>query len=105
VIEYNVSGSVSRLSPRIVAGSSANGGGVTYLPVLKIGSGPYVDRTCDKNVCRWGDYSSATPDPNPPSNRQRLNRGVGVGTNQYSGVPNPPPNGVNWRTQIFALQP
>jgi hypothetical protein len=111
VIEYNVSGSVSRLSPRIVVGSSANGGGVTYLPVLKIGSGPYVDRTCDNNppgegfVCRWGDYSSATPDPNPPSNRQRLNRGVVWGTNQFSGVANPPPNGVNWRTQIFSLQP
>jgi len=27
------------------------------------------------------------------------------GTNQFSGVVNPPPHGVNWRTQIFALQP
>ena len=50
---------------------------------------------------RWGDYSAATPDPRPII----AGRGVVWGTNQYSGLVNPPAGGVNWRTQIFATEP
>ncbi len=53
------------------------------------------------STCRWGDYSGATPDPRPII----TGRGVVWGTNQFSGLANPPPTGVNWRTQIFALEP
>jgi hypothetical protein len=106
VIEYNVSGSASGISPNIVAGSSFSGGPLSF-SVVKPAVGPYRDFTCQSagSICRWGDYSSATPDPNPPASRPRLDRGEVWGTNQFSGVVSPPPAGVNWRTQIFALQP
>jgi hypothetical protein len=102
VIEYNVSGRLSGINPRIVAGSSVNGGALSFL-LVKNGVGPYRDFTCVNagSTCRWGDYSAATPDPRPII----AGRGVVWGTNQFSGVLNLPPNGVNWRTQIFALQP
>ncbi|MGQ0485154.1 MAG: hypothetical protein ACT4SY_07385, partial [Hyphomicrobiales bacterium] len=106
VVEYNVSGSLSGISPRIVAGSSFSGGAVSFL-LVKNGVGPYRDFTCVPagSTCRWGDYSAATPDPRPPATRTRLDRGEVWGTNQFSGVLSPPSGGVNWRTQIFALQP
>ncbi|MCI0601055.1 MAG: hypothetical protein L0Y50_09720 [Beijerinckiaceae bacterium] len=102
VIEYNVSGSVPNISPRIVAASSASGGPISVL-LVKNGAGPYRDFTCPfpGDTCRWGDYSGATPDPRPVIN----GRGVVWGTNQFSGVVNPPANDVNWRTQIFAVKP
>jgi hypothetical protein len=102
VIEYSVSGSVSGISARIVAGSSVNGAALTFL-LVKPGVAPYRDFTCVPagSTCRWGDYSGASPDPNAtlPS------RGVVWGTNQFDGVVNPPPSGISWRTQIFAVEP
>jgi len=102
VIEYNVSSKSNTVSPRIEAASSVNGGFLTKL-LVKGGVGPYRDFTCltSSDVCRWGDYSGATPDPKPTA------AGVGQvwGTNQFSGLLNPPPTGVNWRTQIFDLKP
>jgi hypothetical protein len=102
VIEYSVSGKVSGISARIVAGSSVNGAALSFL-LVKNGVGPYRDFTCVStgSTCRWGDYSGASPDPNATA----LPRGVVWGTNQFDGVVNPPPNGVNWRTQIFAVEP
>lgn len=102
VIEYSVSGKVSNISPRIVAGSSVNGGPLSFFLVIN-GVGPYRDFSCQPagSECRWGDYSGATPDPRPVI----AGRGVVWGTNQFSGLLNPPANGVNWRTQIFALEP
>jgi hypothetical protein len=98
----NHNASSPTISPRIVAGSSLNGAAVAFLNV-KNGVGPYRDFTCQTagSVCRWGDYAAMTPDPAPTV----AGRGVVWGTNQFSGVVNPPPTGVNWRTQIFALQP
>ncbi|MDQ6867873.1 MAG: hypothetical protein M3178_05555 [Pseudomonadota bacterium] len=100
VIQFNVSGSGT--NPEIVAGSSVNGGPLSFLLVMN-GAGPYRDFTCvaPGSTCRWGDYSAATPDPRPVI----AGRGVVWGTNQFSGVVSPPPGGVNWRTQIFALEP
>lgn len=102
VIEYNVSGKLSDIYPRIVAGSSVNGGALS-LRLVKNGVGPYRDFTCQaaRSTCRWGDYSAATPDPKPTI----VGRGVVWSTNQFSGVVDPPPGDVNWRTQIFALEP
>ncbi|MGH8322852.1 MAG: hypothetical protein ACRETD_03480, partial [Steroidobacteraceae bacterium] len=102
VIEFNVSSKVNTINPRIVAGSSVNGGALSFL-LVKDGVGPYRDFTCVPafSSCRWGDYSAATPDPRPII----TTRGVVWGTNEFSGVVAPPPGGVNWRTQFFALEP
>lgn len=102
VINYNAASRVNSISPRIVAASSVNGASLSYL-IVKNGVSGYRDFTCPKggDVCRWGDYAAATPDPAPTT----TGRGVVWGTNQYSGLANPPAGGVNWRTQIFALQP
>jgi hypothetical protein len=105
VIQYNVSSST--LDPRIVAGSSFSGGAVSFA-LVRGGVDTYRDFTCPSSsstLCRWGDYSGATPDPAPPSTRPRLDRGAVWGTNQYSGVVNPSAATADWRTWIFALQP
>lgn len=69
--------------------------------LVKDGFGPYRNFTCPNSgdTCRSGDYSEATPDPRPII----AGHGVVWGTNQFSGLASPPANGVNWRTQIFAL--
>jgi hypothetical protein len=97
-----MSGKVSNINPCIVAGSSVNGGPLSFLLVIN-GVGPYRDFSCqtDGSTCRWGDYSASTPDPRPII----AGRGVVWGTNQFSGLASPPPTGVNWRTRIFALEP
>ena len=103
VEQHNASSLINNISPRIVAGSSFNGGAVLFaLPVIN-GVGPYRDFTCPSSsfTCRWGDYSSATPDPAPTT----VGRGEVWGTNQYSGLVNPPSGTANGRTRIFALQP
>ena len=102
VIEFSASGKVSNINPRIAAGSSVNGGPLSFL-LVKDGVGPYRDFTCPNSgdTCRWGDYSAATPDPRPII----AGHGVVWGTNQFSGLVNPPAGGVNWRTQIFAIMP
>jgi hypothetical protein len=87
------------LAPRIVAGASKAGAAVVF-GLVKSGVGPYDDFTCN-NTCRWGDYAATTPDPVPTTTTS----GVVWGTNQFSGVVSPPHTGVNWRTQIFAIQP
>lgn len=102
MIEYNVSGSLSGIFPRIVAGASIHGGPLSSLLVIDA-VGPYRSKECPSggDTCRWGDYSGATPDPRP----RIAGRGVVWGTNQFSGLLNPPANDYNWRTQIFSLKP
>lgn len=104
VIHYNVSSKLNNINPRIIAGSSRNGATLTYLSI-RPGVGPYRDFTCPSpgDICRWGDYAAATPDPNPPSTV--TDRGVVWGTNQFSGVTSPNTADANWRTRIFAVQP
>lgn len=102
-IEYSVTRrNPSGINPRIVAGSSFNGGLVGGFVVLQNSTAPYVDFSCSgtTSTCRWGDYSGANPDPLPPAD----NRGVVWGTNQWgSGVQSTAQ--ANWRTKIFALRP
>jgi hypothetical protein len=103
VINYNVSrGGTSPIAPRIVVGSSFNGGALSFATV-RFGLSGYRDFTCPTagSTCRWGDYAAANPDPKP----QVAGRGVVWGTNQFSGVNNPPANGPSWRTRIFAHRP
>jgi hypothetical protein len=105
VIEYNISSKVGTLPPSLGAVSSVHGGGCCLGSFFFLeGVGPYRDGSCPNpgDICRWGDYSAATPDPRPVT---AGTVGVVWGTNQFSGVPSPPANGVNWRTRIFAVQP
>lgn len=102
VENHNVSSRVNNIGPRIIVGSSFNGGAIAFRMIAD-GVGPYRDFSCPStgDICRWGDYAAATPDPVPTTS----GRGEVWGTNQFSGVTNPPAGGVNWRTRIFAVQP
>ena len=102
VIQYNLSSRVNNVPPRITAASSFNGGGLTAKNV-RLGVDAYRDFTCPSpgNICRWGDYSSAMPDPRPTT----TGRGEVWITNQYSGLANPSASGANFRTWISAIQP
>ena len=102
VINYNVSSKVNNISPGIVSASSVSGGGLTFSSI-KMAVGPYRDFTCPTpaDVCRWGDYSSAMPDPRPTT----AGRGEVWITNQYSGVASPSTSSADWRTWIAAVQP
>ncbi|HET7679148.1 MAG TPA: hypothetical protein VFK79_03320 [Xanthobacteraceae bacterium] len=101
VIEYNQSSRVNNINPRIVAASSFNGGALST-KVIKTGRG-YRDFTCPNagQTCRWGDYSSAMPDPRPTT----TGRGEVWITNQYSSVANPSTTRANWSTWIAAVRP
>jgi len=101
VIHYSVTkGGSTGINPRIVAGSSVNGGAVGSFVTLKTSASPYRDFTCSTDtLCRWGDYAGANPDPVPPT----TDRGVVWGANQWSAGTST--TSANWRTQIFALRP
>lgn len=104
VIQYNAA-SIT-LAPQIRARSSLNGAAISAATLVKAGVGPYLDFSCPdtfppNNVCRWGDYAAATPDPVPTTTA----RGTVWGTNQFSGVVSPLTTDSNWRTQIFAIKP
>ncbi len=99
VIGYNVSSRA--INPRILMGSSVNGGAVTF-NVVKNGAGPYRDFSCDApgSTCRWGDYSGAAPDPRPVGSA----RAVAL-TNQFSPGGAMPTSQANWRTWIWFAAP
>lgn len=102
VIQYNLSSRVNNVSPGIVAGSSVSGGSLSFSGI-KTAVGPYRDFNCPSagTTCRWGDYSSAMPDPRPTT----AGRGEVWITNQYSGVTNPSTASADWRTWIAAVRP
>jgi hypothetical protein len=103
VIHYNASGSASGISPRILAQSSFNGGALGGTVLVRNAAGPFRDFTCPSpgQVCRWGDYAQASPDPRPSF----AGRGQVWGTSNYSGVVNPSTGASNFRTWIFDLRP
>jgi hypothetical protein len=102
VIEYNQSSRVNNINPRILAASSFSGGALS-VTVIRNGVSGYRDFTCPNagQTCRWGDYSSAMPDPRPTT----TGRGEVWITNQYSDVANPSTARANWRTWIAAVRP
>jgi hypothetical protein len=64
-------------------------------------TGPNVDFSCSSTApCRWGDYSGASPDPNPGSTT--VGR-VWLG-NQYN-VAGGSTSGTAWRTWLFGVTP
>jgi hypothetical protein len=103
VIEFNSSSQSD--DPSIFAASGINGNIDSFLQV-EAGVAPYTDATSCPNPgdkCRWGDYSSASPDPTPTALTRT--RGVVWGTNQWGQVRNSIPIGNEWRTRIFAIEP
>jgi hypothetical protein len=80
----SVAGSIQMLSKR--------GTNPISLPVVvKTSTGPDIDFTCamNSNVCRWGDYGAATPDPNPPTTGPA---GIVWGSSMWTKP------GVSWQT-------
>lgn len=103
VVGYSASSALNNIKPRILMTSSLNGGAVSTPVLVKDAVGPYKDFACATggSVCRWGDYSGATPDPRPSTTATGL---VWL-TNQFSGVANPLTTQSNWRTWIWAAAP
>jgi len=101
VVQYNVSSALTGFDPRIVMGSSLHGGTLSFA-LVKDAIGPYVDFTCPNpgDVCRWGDYAGAAPDPKPSTS----STGVVWSTSQFAGAP-PSTSVSTWRTWIFAAHP
>jgi hypothetical protein len=63
---------------------------------------PYLPAGCPGELCRWGDYSGAAPDPTAsPSGRH----GVVWGAGEWNGVNPNPSGGPGWRTWIFTTSP
>jgi len=100
VIDYSVS--IPAISARIVAGSSINGAAPTFV-LVKNGLGPYRDFSCAGagQVCRWGDYSAAAPDPRP---QNEATRAVAI-VNQWSPGGDMPTTQGNWRTWAAYIRP
>jgi hypothetical protein len=109
VINYNVSrAGAGGFNPRIIAGSSFNGGAVSGFRTVRSSPGPNFDFSCPgaNDTCRWGDYAAATPDPNasspPPPATDR--GGTVWGTNQTAG-PGATTGNPTWDTFFFAHRP
>lgn len=101
VIQYNVVSKAREIPPRIVAGSSLKGAGMTFARI-KDGIDGYRDATCDNadtDVCRWTRSATASPDPRSASS----DRGQVWGSNQYTG--DFAANGNNFYTWIFGVRP
>ena len=73
-------------------------------PVLvKTSPGPNVDAYCfssGRGACRWGDYSSASPDPTPGT----THTGRVWLTNEWN-VASTDDNDIDWRTWNWAAAP
>lgn len=98
-ITFNQSSATSRVTIGVASkvGTAAPSAPMTVVAM----TGPYADFTCPggSDVCRWGDYAGATPDPNPPAGAA----GRVWATNQY-GVPGGTGT-ANWRTRNIAVRP
>jgi hypothetical protein len=100
VVNYNTSSSAS--NPAIRVASKRGAGPLSAAFLIKQSPAGYADFTCANmgTVCRWGDYSAATPDPVVPSS---ATVGRVWGTNQWNlmgDVTDAP-----WRTWNFAVSP
>ena len=101
VIGYTESSGLNNINPRFGVVSRVSGGALSRLIVRGAG-GPYRDNTCANpgDTCRWGDYSSASPDPAPSGTTE----GNVWLTNQFSGT-NTSTAQANWRTEICRVAP
>jgi hypothetical protein len=100
---YNRSSS-SQLT-QIVVVTKVGTGAVSAPAVIKTSTGPVNDFACGRpprpaDLCRWGDYASATPDP---ASDVSLARGQVWLTNAWS-VGSSGSN-ADWRTWNWAVRP
>ena len=85
--------------PAIQMLSKRGGAEESELVLVKRSRGFIRDYSCPN--CRWGDYSSATPDPMPPATAKR---GVVWMANQWN-VPSDTRFDNDWRTWIWSATP
>src|SRR5436190_3905745 len=103
VVQYNSASSSQLAQIRASSRISSTPLGAMSAPVtIGTSDAPDQDFTCfdTRPGCRWGDYSTATPDPNDPH--------VVWGSSPVIGPP-PPPNtsgkiNQHWKSRSFAVQ-
>jgi hypothetical protein len=88
---------------RIVMVSKVGAAAASAPVSIRASAGANVDFTCTSagSVCRWGDYSGATPDPVAA---EGANHGLVWGLNQWN-VNGAATSDPDWRTQIFVAKP
>ena len=98
VINYNIAG--RRLLPKILARSRAPGDGRHAMRgEITLARSASVDTRCmdEDDVCPWGDYAGAVPDP--------VKKGVVWGSNERTARPGRSDSlGFHWATRNFALR-
>jgi hypothetical protein len=98
VLHYSRSSSSAPIS--IAAVSKVNDGNVTGETVVFTSTAVIDDFSCDAtNVCRWGDYAGASPDP---ASDATASNGVVWGVNGWAQAS--AGTSADWRTQNFALR-
>lgn len=102
VVGYSASSRTNNINPKIMAASSIDGASVTFKSI-KNGYRPYWDFSCTNagDICRWGDYSGAAPDPAPQNGATSA---VGI-TNQWSPDVAMSATQANWRSWIAQVIP
>jgi YD repeat-containing protein len=107
VVQYNSASSSQLAQTRASSRVSSTPLGAMSAPVtIATSDAPDQDFTCFDDAtshrpgCRWGDYSTATPDPNDPH--------VVWGSSPVIGTPPPPDGsgkvGQHWKSHNFAVQ-
>jgi len=97
LLQYSRSSTSAKIS--IAAVSKVNNGSVTGELVLKNSADVIDDGSCHANVCRWGDYAGASPDP---ASDTTVSNGVVWAVNAWAQASSG--TSADWRTQIFALR-
>lgn len=102
VMNFNTSSSTTFPAIKVV---SKVGAGAQSAPATVVTSaGPNIDFSCPNagDVCRWGDYAAATPDPAAAAT---ATSGAVFGTSQYNRDGRLNPGAANWLTRNFSFTP
>lgn len=104
VINVNTSSASSYSAIQMVG--STKGQAQSGLVLVKQSPGPNIESTCTQpsygEVCRWGDYSGATPDPGASATGEA---GKVWLANQWNVAPESVPSRDPWRTTIWRASP
>jgi hypothetical protein len=107
VLGYNTSSATT--DPTIVMASSVGHAALTAAVKIVGGAGPYTDGfTCPlapagQGLCRWGDYSAATPDPS--TTLASGSEGQVWLTNMFNAKSSASGGKANWKTENWAARP
>jgi hypothetical protein len=104
VVGVTTSSATTRTVIRMAA--KVGGGPISPLIFVRGSSGPNEDFTCfgdngEPAVCRWGDYSAATPDPAAST---AAAHGIVWMTNMWTGIGEPISGSYYWRTWSWAAR-